>query len=69
MGAETVETVLTPTYASKRLEEYDYIVVRDNCSKHQDYADHPKVVEWTWVKECLIASRILPIPARGSEEA
>ncbi|KAF5330425.1 hypothetical protein D9619_005443 [Psilocybe cf. subviscida] len=68
MGAEMVETVATPAYASKDLEEYDYIVVRDNCSKHPDFADYLKVVEWTWVKECLIASRILPIPIRGSED-
>jgi len=68
MGAETVETVSTPAHASKKLNEYDYIVVRDNCSKYPDYADYANVVEWTWVKECLIASRILPIPVRSSEE-
>lgn len=67
MGAETVETVATLQYASKDLNEYDYIVVRDNCSVHPDYTDYPKVVEWTWVKECLIASRILPIPVRKFE--
>ena len=60
MGAATVESVADLKHASQDPNEYDYIVVPDqNLSK---YSKHENAVDVHWVKDCLISSRLLPLP-------
>ncbi|KAJ3515088.1 hypothetical protein NLJ89_g1968 [Agrocybe chaxingu] len=61
MGAETVECVTEPRFATKDLEDYNYIVIRE---PEQYVSELPPAttVDWSWVKECLIASRYFPVP-------
>ena len=70
MGAKVVEAVTDPRYASQPLSEYGYIVVREDdvCSKYPQLRGAGRVVSWSWVKECLISSRLLPIPTPEVEE-
>lgn len=73
MGAETVEAVRTPQLATKSLGDYDFIVVRD-IKKIDDatWSALPKqrLVDWEWVKKCLLASRLdeLPESSEASQE-
>ncbi|CAA7271631.1 unnamed protein product [Cyclocybe aegerita] len=61
MGAETVECVTEPRFATKELDDYNYIVIRE---PEQYVSELPPAttVDWGWVKECLIASRYFPVP-------
>ena len=65
MGAETVEAVTESSLASHELTEYDYIVLRDPAQYSSQFAGCT-TVHWAWVKECLIASRLLPLPIWSS---
>ncbi|KAF9535266.1 hypothetical protein CPB83DRAFT_779065 [Crepidotus variabilis] len=67
MGAETVENVTEPTFASKELAEYDYLVIRDPAHYSTEFSACT-TVHWAWVKESLIASRCLPLPEWPSAE-
>ncbi|KAF8623562.1 hypothetical protein AX15_006332 [Amanita polypyramis BW_CC] len=60
MGARRVETVTELRYASARASDYDYIVVKDSCVSSID-TKGGTIVAWSWVKDCLIASRRLPL--------
>ncbi|PPQ93283.1 hypothetical protein CVT25_015281 [Psilocybe cyanescens] len=68
MGADIVEAVTDPRYATRQLKEYDYLVIRE---KHQYLSQFSEcvTVHWTWVKECLIASRYLPLPSWDGEDS
>ena len=61
MGAHRVEAVTELRYASGHPSDYDYIVVKDSCTNTVD-VEGGTVVPWSWVKDCLIASRRLPMP-------
>ncbi|KAI0374885.1 hypothetical protein BV20DRAFT_961101 [Pilatotrama ljubarskyi] len=62
MGAKTVEAVTDEKYASRSLDEYDYVVLRDDYEKRLLDVDH--CVSVSWVKDCLISGRLLPVPER-----
>ena len=62
MGAATVESVGDPKHASKDLEDYDYIVFREE----RDKARLPHLVhcvDVAWVKDCLISGRLHRLPS------
>lgn len=64
MGATAVEAVIDVRYASTaRLDEYDYIVIEPEA--YPEITDRVKnlqhCVPFTWVKECLISGRLLPM--------
>ena len=65
MGASIVEAVSSLTYANGQHfeEDYDYIVVEPRV--YEDITARVKQfknwVPFTWVKECLITSRLLPV--------
>lgn len=67
MGAN-VEAVADIRYAThaRELEQYDYIVRKDPSSLTDSEEGFP-VVDVTWIKECLIAGRLLPIPDLTSD--
>ena len=57
MGAERVEAVVDADHASDRsLDNYDYIV-----TDRPDESD-PRYVNVDWIKQCLIAGRLLEMP-------
>ncbi|KAI0336523.1 hypothetical protein GY45DRAFT_1266256 [Cubamyces sp. BRFM 1775] len=61
MGAAAVEAVTDEKHASGKIDEYDYVVVRDE----QDYErlEHvERCVDVNWVKDCLISGRLLATP-------
>ncbi|KAJ2932883.1 hypothetical protein H1R20_g4204, partial [Candolleomyces eurysporus] len=65
MGADIVEVV--PDFAAasnKNLTSYTYIVASTitNEIKHK-VGGHPQLVDWKWVKSCLLSSRLLDIPS------
>ena len=61
MGADRVESVSDPKYASELdLTKYDYVVVKD--APPQPLAADVSFVDVTWIKECLIAGRLLDMP-------
>ncbi|KII88413.1 hypothetical protein PLICRDRAFT_110707 [Plicaturopsis crispa FD-325 SS-3] len=63
MGAERVEAVTERKYVSDpTFESFDYVVMRDGCNLLDDLPEDAACVHLNWVKECLIAGRILPIP-------
>lgn len=68
MGAHRVEAVTELRYASVRLSDYNYVVVKDSCANTFDIKEST-VVTWSWVKECLIASRWLQLEDALSKEA
>ena len=64
MGAATVESVGDPKHASRSLDDYDYVVVRE--SKDMTRFSHIKhCVDVAWVKDCLISGRIHLLPSEG----
>ncbi|KAH9483918.1 hypothetical protein JR316_0003396 [Psilocybe cubensis] len=67
MGADRVEAVTDVRYATHQLQEYDYLVIREKHHYSPGYSQCPSVVDWTWVKECLIASRYLTTPSWGED--
>lgn len=62
MGATRVEAVADIKHASNRdPTHYDYVVVKELPDKPlRDVA----YVDVTWIKECLIAGRPLPLPGK-----
>jgi hypothetical protein len=71
MGADRVEAVTELRYADNNLSDYDYVVIRE-ASHYQPAFAECDTVHWGWVKDCLIASRYLPLPdwpAESSQEA
>jgi hypothetical protein len=71
MGADVVEAVIESRYATEKLSEYDYVVIRDANLYGPEFSNCV-TVHWSWVKECLIASRLFPLPSwpmESSQEA
>ncbi|TFY72687.1 hypothetical protein EVG20_g355 [Dentipellis fragilis] len=62
MGAERVEVVPETKSASYDLGKYDYIIVKDESSSVYKNPGDGCCVTMQWVKDCLIASRLLPLP-------
>lgn len=68
MGADRVEAVTELRYAAHNLSDYDYIVIREASHYQHEFAECI-TVHWGWVKDCLIASRYLPLPDWFSESS
>jgi len=67
MGAELVEAVVDHRHASADLGEYDYVLVKD-VKEVKEYArEGVTCVHVPWMKECLIASQLLPLPDGDAE--
>jgi len=62
MGADAVEAVTESRYASRKLSDYDYVVIRD-ADRYEPEFSNCVTVHWSWVKDCLIASRFIPLPS------
>ena len=60
MGASFVEAVSCPDDATKKLHEYDYVVVKEQHEVRTVGKGAKKCVPFSWVKECLVAGRFLP---------
>ncbi|KAI0709231.1 hypothetical protein C8Q76DRAFT_813486 [Earliella scabrosa] len=58
MGAATVEAVSDRKFASRKLKDYDYVVVRDDADT-SSFQDVNNCVNVSWVKDCLISGRLL----------
>ena len=65
MGADHVEAVCDVKHAQCTTTEYDLVLVKDmeevkkfNASK----GDRPSCVHIPWVKECLVAGKLLDVP-------
>ncbi|KAG6837300.1 hypothetical protein H0H93_011902 [Arthromyces matolae] len=68
MGAERVEAVSGLRHASRPLHEFDYVVVKDDQNISElDTGPHCRTMTWTWLKECLIASRFFSEPENEIE--
>lgn len=63
MGASHVEAVTDVKDASKKPYKWDYVVVKDGSEMKTVDADDAceATVSFNWVKECLIAGRVLPV--------
>jgi hypothetical protein len=66
MGARRVEAVSALKYASAKPATFDFVVIKELAFCEDFNPDN--TVPWQWVKDSLIASRILPIPSWGVEE-
>ncbi|KAF9484732.1 hypothetical protein BDN70DRAFT_872278 [Pholiota conissans] len=66
MGAEIVEAVTEARYASKSLADYDYLVIKEPEQYLREYSQCT-TVHWPYVKQCLLASRHLPLPVWPKE--
>lgn len=62
MGAELVEAVLEPKHASMKLNRFDYVLVKEVDDVEQYAGEGVACVHLPWLKECLIASQLLPLP-------
>jgi len=66
MGADHVEAVCDIKHASYEASEYDYVLVKDVEEVKKFNAtgkdDRPPCVHIPWVKECLVAGKLLDIP-------
>lgn len=66
MGADHVEAVYDEKHAAYKTSEYDLVLVRDaeDVRKFNSAGkgDRPPCVHIPWVKECLIAGRLLDVP-------
>lgn len=68
MGADRVEAVSDIDHASAPLDEFDFVVIKKAEHYSFELGMTPnKTVHWNWVKECLVASRLLPQPEWGLE--
>ena len=61
MGAARVEAVPDMKFASKTA--FDYIIVKDLSDCPKKAKGSIPYVPFPWVKDCLIAGRILPLPS------
>ncbi|KAF8163374.1 hypothetical protein B0H34DRAFT_764888 [Crassisporium funariophilum] len=68
MGADRVEAVTELRFASRDLTHYDFLVIRGVENYSSEFAECT-TVHWTWVKDCLIASRYLPLPEWPTEHS
>jgi len=68
MGAKTVECIKTPAYASLDLAQYDYILIKDQRQYLHDFTA-TTTVDWAWVKESLISSRLASFPDWAVEQS
>lgn len=62
MGAELVEAVSDQKHASRPLEKYDYVVVREDADRAPFHNVVQHCVDVNWVKDCLTSGRLLPPP-------
>lgn len=66
MGADHVEAVYDEKHAAYKTTEYDLVLVRDVEAVRKfnstGKGDRPPCVHIPWVKECLIAGKLLDIP-------
>ncbi|KAF8643815.1 hypothetical protein AX16_008833 [Volvariella volvacea WC 439] len=63
MGAHRVKAVKTLQQTQHEVETYDYLIIRERDHYTPNLSElGPTVVDWQWVKDCLIASRLLPPP-------
>ena len=64
MGAKRVEAVTTHSSASCKLEDYDYVLLKDGASipVRGERAARVAWVNTTWLKDCLITGRLLKQP-------
>ncbi|TCD63620.1 hypothetical protein EIP91_005171 [Steccherinum ochraceum] len=60
MGASRVEAVASEKDASKASASFDYVVVKDPQEVEHFTSRGAKCVHFKWVKDCLIAGRLLP---------
>ncbi|KAI0082615.1 hypothetical protein K474DRAFT_1654725 [Panus rudis PR-1116 ss-1] len=60
MGASRVEAIPEAKFASQDMEEYDYVIVKEEHEVGPIVSRGANCVPFSWVKECLIASRLLP---------
>ena len=65
MGADHVEAVCDVKHASFETIEYDYVLVKDveEVKKFNTTwkGDRPSFVHIPWLKECLVAGKLLDI--------
>lgn len=61
MGASYVEAVSNASAASRKLHEYDYVIVKDAAEIGITGEDLENCVPFPWVKECLVVGRFLPM--------
>ncbi|TDL21567.1 hypothetical protein BD410DRAFT_724157 [Rickenella mellea] len=62
MGAARVEAVAEARFASeKNLAKFDYVVVKEGPPK-VPVGTGATVVDVSWIKDCLISARLLPLP-------
>jgi hypothetical protein len=62
MGAKRVEAVCEPKHASADLSQFDYVIVKEENEVEKFARDGVTCVHVPWMKECLIASQLLPLP-------
>ena len=67
MGARSVEAVADVKHASREASEYNMIVLRDEDVKKRSALPKAVCVTVSWVKDCLISSRKLPLPFEDTE--
>lgn len=58
MGAKQVEAVSKESHASAKLQSYDLVFVKDLPKDFKGV----KYGDIKWMKECLFASRNIPLP-------
>lgn len=68
MGARRVEAVCESKYASADLSQFDYVIVKEENEVEKFVKHGVTCVHVPWMKECLIASQLLPLPFELSEE-
>lgn len=66
MGAEYVEAVTDIQHATSGVSAYDFVIIREASHYSPELSD-ATTVHWNWVKDCLIASRYLPLPVWPGE--
>ena len=59
MGATRVEAVADTRNASKSVDEYDYVIVKEDKDVRPLRNWRVQCVHFAWVKECLVAGRVL----------
>jgi hypothetical protein len=66
MGADQVEAVFDEKHTASKTSKYDFVLVKDaeDVKKFNSTGkgDRPPCVHIPWVKDCLVAGRLLDIP-------
>lgn len=60
-----MEAVSEPKHASMKLNEFDYVLVKERDGVGQYTGEGVTCVDWPWLKECLMASQLFPL--RGED--